>query len=143
MGTNKNVFDAELLAITKALKVILRGGRTTRGRASQEAALLLTKIHILMSSQVTIVRLQHPTPGLEHWLPQLFIVRPQRPADREMEVEVHCVLGHIGGQGNTQGDKTVKAAAEGIGARRCIERFSLLAHINQTIMEKKCKDVKH
>lgn len=39
MGTNKEVFDVELYAVAEALEIVSRRGQTTKGRASQEAAL--------------------------------------------------------------------------------------------------------
>lgn len=60
-----------------------------------------------------------------------------------MEVEVHWVLDQVGVEVNEQAHRTAKVAPEGIGTRRCMKQFTSLAHMNQTIMEKKCKHAKH
>lgn len=73
----------------------------------------------------------------------MIIARVQRLADREVEVEVYWVLGHPGVEDNEQENRTAKAAAEGIDARRCTERFTSLAHINRIIMKRKWKEAKH
>lgn len=95
MLINKQVLKDELYAVAEALEVALRGGQTSRGRASQESAFPWTKIYIWTDLQAAIVCQQHTVLGPGQWLARVIIVRAQRLATRRAEVEVHCVPGHI------------------------------------------------
>lgn len=70
---------------------------------------------------------------------------PQSPAAREQRNSDRDPLGpgNMGVEGNERADEAAKAAAETLGARRCPERFALLAHINRTITERKWKEARH
>lgn len=60
-----------------------------------------------------------------------------------MSVEIYCVPGHMGVEGNEKADEKAKDAAERSGTRRFPERFASLAHVNCTITERKWKEAKH
>lgn len=136
MGTNKEVFDAELSAIAEALEVTVRGEPGARERVAQEVTLPWTKVQMRTDSQAAIACLQHTALESGQWLSRLVIARAQRLANREKEVDVHWVPGHVGVKGYKRGDRTVKVAAVVMYARRYKEQFISLTHIYQTITER-------
>lgn len=143
LGTNKEVFGAELYAIGEALGIALRDGKIGRGSSSQSPTTRWTKIHIWADSQAAIKRLQHTAPGAGQWLARRIIARTQQLKERDTTVEIHWVPGQKGVEGNERADEAAKAAAEAVGVRRCPERFTSLAHIGRTVTERKWKKAQH
>lgn len=54
-------------------------------------------------------------------------------------MEIHWVPEYIGVAENEKTDKAAKEVAEKSATRRCSERYASLAHVGQTIMERKWK----
>lgn len=52
-------------------------------------------------------------------------------------VEIPWVPGHNGVEGDERAEEVAKMAAEAAVIHRCPERFTSLAHIRQTVTEKK------
>lgn len=55
----------------------------------------------------------------------------------EMEVEIHWVTFHFGVGGIKQADKAAKEAGGVSEVRRCLDYFTSLTQVNQTITERK------
>lgn len=137
MGTNKEVFKAELYSIAEALDIVIKGRWTRRRQVFQMADTQLTKVHIWTDSQVVIAMLQYIAPGPRQWVTWLIIHGTQVLVCRRTETEIHWVQGHMGGERNKRTVKVVKMIAVTSGARRCPKRFVSLAYICRTITEKK------
>lgn len=67
----------------------------------------------------------------------------RRLITRRVEIEDHRVLGNVSVESNGQVERTAKAAADGMVARRCAEQFTSLVHINMTISEREWKEPNH
>lgn len=59
--------------------------------------------------------------------------------EREMEVEIDKVPGHMNIEGNKKADEAAKKAMEKAGTRRYPERFTSLPHMGRMISERKSK----
>lgn len=46
-------------------------------------------------------------------------------------------------EGKERADEAAKQVAKRIGVRKCLERFTSLAHVGNTILERKLKEAKH
>lgn len=83
--------------------------------------------------------LQHTDPGLGKWLARHIIGRAWQLKEREKEVEIYWLPGHINIEGNKKADKAAKKAMEKSGTQRYPERFTSLHHVGCIISERKSK----
>lgn len=116
---------------------MVRGGLTGKGQEPQTVVTLWMRMQIWIDPHLGIARLKHTVPGPRQWLRRPIIHRDQLLESRGKETEIHFVRGHMRVEGNERVIEAVKVAAETSGARRCIERFESLVHINRTITERK------
>lgn len=89
LGTNKEVFNAELYTMGDALEIALKNRRVRQGASIKQAEPGWKKIYIWADSQVTIKRLQHTSPSPGEWLARRIIEKTQLVLEQGTAVEIH------------------------------------------------------
>lgn len=143
LGTNKELFDAELYSMREALLIVQQNVRKGREAGRYQSGPCWLKVHIWADLLAVIKTLQHADPCPRQRLAKYIIRRAQQLAERRTEVEVHWVPRHMGVEGNERADEAAMEPEEKAGIRRCPERFTVLTHVGRTISELKWKKAKH
>lgn len=107
LGKNKEILDAELWAISDALKLALKESRTQ-----------MTQVTVRRDSQKALKRLEKPTTSEPGQAIALQIqLRTQELARKRTRVKVQWIPGHKGPEENEKADEAANAAAEGRGRK--------------------------
>ena len=101
LGTNKEVFDAEVFAILQAVKLLNERGE--RGQAYT----------IFSGSQVAVARIQHSDCGPAQALARAVIEFSYELRQRDNSVTARWTPAHAGVEGNEHADAVAKRAAAG------------------------------
>ena len=125
LGKNKEVFDAELFAISRALKEI-------DSRAEENR-----RYTIFSDSQAAISRVQHDRTGPGQTLAVRSIETTRSLTTRGNRVTIRWTPSHAGIPGNERADRMAKRAAEGKEEEACQEylREASLSHLTRVTTE--------
>jgi ribonuclease HI len=133
LGTNKEVFDAEMYALGLALQ---EAQRYTTGWG-------YTEVEIRCDAQAALQRIKHNRPGPGQWLAQRVIDLEAELLEAGMKVTFRWVKGHKGLEGNERADEAAKQATDPRTRRIHYEAsFASLAHINRVTTERKWEESK-
>ena len=105
LGKNKEVFDAEVYAIMRVVKLL--DEREERGQGYT----------VFSDSQAAIARVQHDRTGSAQALAKAVIAIVDNLTSWDNTLTIRWTPAHKGVEGNEQADAAVKSAAEGEGER--------------------------
>jgi ribonuclease HI len=134
LSTNKEVFDAELYAIYRALHSAQR---------LHDAGQVFNKIAIFSDAQAALRRLRNDNEGPGQLLARNSLLAEDRLRRRGIDIEYRWIPSHIGIPGNEAADAAAKRAAshQCDDSDRCAEhrcqavKWASLAHINRLATE--------
>ena len=101
LGKNKEVFDAEVFAIMRAVRLL-----DERKKRGQDYV-------VFSDSQAAVARVQHDKTGPAQALAKAVIATVDGLVDRGNTLTIRWTPAHKGVEGNEQADEAAKAAAEG------------------------------
>ena len=128
LGSNKEVFDAELYGIAEGLRIAQRLSQRREGCKT---------VRIFSDSQAALKAVQQAG-ILSQWLTTRIRERAESLAAQGLEVELHWVPGHVGCFGNEEADKAAKQAAAKIPGRA--ERFATIPYLRRQNTEQRKKE---
>ena len=141
IGKNKQIFDAELYGIDRALDLAFRAGcprATQLSQKTRENLAQLKRILVWSDSKNAINRIQNLRSGPGQWLARRIHEQTKNLQDLGITVEIRWAPGHEGIEGNDRADEAAKQAAKN--GKHCRERFASLAYIRGLITERKGKE---
>jgi ribonuclease HI len=101
LGTECEVFDAELFAIYKALEI-----------SSQRIKIETIDIWIFSDSQASLMRLKNNRGQLNQAIYEKIYLKAQQIREKAINIHIQWVPGHMGIYGNEKADKAAKYGAE-------------------------------
>jgi ribonuclease HI len=134
LGKRKEIYDAELYAISEAVTLVIR--RNIRTRED------IKTIHIYTDSTAALNHLKNPNPAPGQWIVRKIVEVESMLKELGYQVEFHWVPGHIEIKGNEIADKTAKEVASyrvqpNIKRLSPDEHFMSLSQINRYTKEQR------
>lgn len=128
LGTNKEVYDAELYGLGMALKEAKKLARAGG----------FTEVEIRCDAQAALQRIKDNRPGPGQWLAQRVLDLEEELHTEGVRANFRWVRGHKGIEGNEKADEAAKQATSPKVTRLPQEEsFASLAHINRTTTDRK------
>ena len=124
IGTNQEVFDAELWGVNLALNEALKN-RASRNRLNN------SKLTIFVDSQNAIRRIAEQSDLAGQSIARVVHEKAQKLTSENVEVWIRWVPAHSGVEGNERADKAAKEAAK---TGKVSFRYSSLTYIKQSIL---------
>jgi ribonuclease HI len=137
LGKKKEINDAELFAITEALKM---ANRYQIGDREMDT------IHIYTDSMSALKRIQESTPTAGQWITKTIVEREKALSRTGWNTIYHGVPGHSKIAGNKNADHAAKEAAKGpnqngVQHMSKAESFTSIAHLTRITKEKRTKEL--